>query len=56
MRTDPRTEGIALVIAGFPADTLEAMRRSRWFTDAEGEGLCQTTVAAAIEHSSRAAD
>ena len=56
MRTDLRTEGIALVIAGFPADTLEAMRRSRWFTDAEGEGLSQPTVDAAIERSSRAAD
>ena len=56
MRTDLRTEGIALVIASFPADTLEAMRRSRWFTDAESEGLSKPTVDAAIERWSRAAD
>ncbi len=38
------------------SDALEAMRRSRWFGDAEGEGLAQPTVDAAIERSSRAAD
>ncbi len=49
MREDLRTEGITLVISSFPADSLDAMRRSHWFSDAEGEGLAQPTVEDAIE-------
>ena len=38
MRADLRTEGIALVIAGFPADSLEAMRRSHVVHRRRGRG------------------
>ena len=42
------TEGSRLVLAGFPAATLERLRRSGWFSDFEERGGVQPTVDAAV--------
>jgi len=49
MQEELLTEGFTLILAGFPPETLEMMRRSRWFAEAEGRGLTQPTVDSAIE-------
>ena len=49
MQEELLTEGFTLILTGFPPETLEVMRRSRWFVEAEGRGLTQPTVDAAIE-------
>ena len=47
------TEGVHLVLAEFPAETLDVMHRSRWFAEAEGRGLTQPTVDAALAAAAR---
>jgi len=48
MQEELLTEGCTLILTGFPPETLEQMRRSRWFAEAEGRGLTQPTVEAAL--------
>lgn len=48
MQEELQTEGVTLVLAEFPPETLELMRRSRWFTEAEAAGLTRPTVDAAL--------
>jgi hypothetical protein len=45
---DLAEEGIAPVVAGLPAPTLEVARRSSWFGDFERDGWAQPTVDAAV--------
>ena len=37
MQEELLTEGVTLMLAGFPPETLEVMRRSRWFAEAEAD-------------------
>jgi high affinity sulfate transporter 1 len=48
MQEELRTEGVDLVLAEFPRETLEVMRRSHWFAQAEAGGLTRPTVDAAL--------
>ena len=48
MQDELATDGTTLLLTGFPPETLEVMRRSRWFAEAEAAGLTQPTVDAAL--------
>ena len=48
MQEELATDGTTLLLTGFPPETLEVMRRSRWFAEAEAAGLTQPTVDAAL--------
>ena len=56
MQDELATDGTSLLLSGFPPDTLEVMRRSRWFAEAEAAGLTQPTVNAALAAAAAGAD
>jgi sulfate permease, SulP family len=48
MQDELATDGKTLLLTGFPPETLEVMRRSHWFAEAQAAGLTQPTVDAAL--------
>jgi MFS superfamily sulfate permease-like transporter len=42
-------DGAALLLAEFPRPTLDALRRSRWFTEFEASGAVWPTVDSAVD-------